>query len=175
MNSSLTKAVNRLLEWTLIVLMGASVLNVLWQVFTRFVIQNPSSYTEEMARFLLIWVGLLAAAYGVGTRSHLAIDLLPMKLEGRRRQWLEIWIQVSVFVFALFIMVVGGFRLVTTMLYLEQTSAALGLKLGYVYLVLPISGILILYYATIHVLDARRGMIPSDTTVVQDDKSHPID
>ena len=51
--------VDRALEWALILLMGANVLNVLWQVFTRFVLRHPSSFTEELARFLLIWVGLL--------------------------------------------------------------------------------------------------------------------
>jgi TRAP-type C4-dicarboxylate transport system permease small subunit len=51
------------------------VLNVAWQVLTRFVLQNPSSYTEELARYLLIWLGLLGAGYCVGQRSHLAIDI----------------------------------------------------------------------------------------------------
>jgi hypothetical protein len=61
--------------------MAVSVLNVLWQVFTRFVIRHPSSYTEELARYLLVWVGLLGAAYASGHKLHLAIDLFSQKMK----------------------------------------------------------------------------------------------
>ena len=51
--------IDKILEWTLVVSMSLLVVDVLWQVFSRFILQNPSSFTEELARFLLIWVGLL--------------------------------------------------------------------------------------------------------------------
>jgi TRAP-type C4-dicarboxylate transport system permease small subunit len=135
------------LKWILIVLMAVSVLNVLWQVFTRFVIRHPSSYTEELARYLLIWVGLLGAAYASGNKLHLAIDLFSHKLKPAAANWLEIFIQLSIIFFAVFVMVIGGLRLVNITLTLNQISAALQVKLGYVYLVLPISGGLIVVYA----------------------------
>jgi TRAP-type C4-dicarboxylate transport system permease small subunit len=147
---------DKVLEWTLVLLMGASVINVLWQVFTRFVLQNPSSITEELARFLLIWVGVLAAGYGAGRKIHLAIDLLPMKLKGKRRRILELVIQSAIGAFAFFIMVIGGIRLVSITLFLQQTSAALQVKLGYVYLVLPLSGALIVFYTVLNIIEAVR-------------------
>ena len=55
--------VDRWLSYALMLLMAVSALNVLWQVFTRFILQDPSSYTEELARFLLVWIGLLGASY----------------------------------------------------------------------------------------------------------------
>lgn len=150
------KAVDKALEWVLVVLMGFSVLNVLWQVFTRFVLRNPSSVTEELARYMLIWIGILAAGYGVGKRAHLAIDLLPLKLKGDRWRALELVIQLVVAVFALFVMVIGGIRLVSIVLYLDQTSAAMQVKLGYVYLVLPITGLLILFYTVLNIIEIFR-------------------
>lgn len=173
--NDLARILERVLAWMLIVLMAASVVNVLWQVFTRFVLQNPSSYTEELARYLLVWIGVLSAAYGVGTRSHLAIDLLPMKLEGRRRQWLEVFIQTCLLVFAIGVMVVGGIRLVGVTLFLEQTSAALSVKLGHVYLVLPISGGIIAFFAAVHLLEATRGLTGPDQTGVEAGEPHMID
>lgn len=163
-----------MLAWMLIVVMGFSVLNVLWQVFTRFVLNNPSSYTEELARYLLVWVGVLAAAYGVATKGHLAIDLLPLKLHGRKRQILEVFIQLSVAAFAVAVMIVGGIRLVGITLYLDQTSAALGVKLGYVYLVLPISGFLMLYFSVVHLVDALRSPVEGRATG-EDAAVHTID
>ena len=80
----LKSIIDRALAWLVIVVMASLVIDVLWQVFTRFVLRDPSSFTEELARYLLIWVGLLGASYAAGKRMHLALDLLPMKLEGRR-------------------------------------------------------------------------------------------
>jgi TRAP-type C4-dicarboxylate transport system permease small subunit len=142
-----TKMLNRALGWVLVVIMGVSVLNVLWQVFTRFVLSNPSSYTDELARFLLIWIGLLGAAYAAGNKMHLAIDLLPSKLEGRARFYLGVVVEGWVFLFAMAVLVIGGSSLMTLTLTLGQTSTALHIPIGYVYLVLPLSGLLIMYYA----------------------------
>lgn len=136
-----------LLKWILVVIMAVMTINVLWQVFSRFVLQDPSSFTEELARYMLIWVGILGASYVAGQKMHLAIDLLPTKLSGRSKIFLEIFIELCVFIFALVVMVIGGFRLVSITLMLNQISAALQIKLGYVYSVIPLSGILMMFYS----------------------------
>ena len=149
-------AVDKVLEWTLIILMAANVLNVLWQVFTRFVLKNPSSFTEELARYLLIWVGLLGASYVAGQKMHLAIDVLINRLKGRARRLDEYLIEVLIFIFALFVMVFGGLRLVIITLTLNQISAVLRIKLGYVYLVLPLSGLLLMFYSLLFIAEIYR-------------------
>ncbi len=143
----LRSSVDQVLKWLVIALMGVMVLNVLWQVFTRFVLRDPSSYTEELARYLLIWVGLLGAAYAASQKMHLAIDILTARLHGRSRHYAEMFIYLCTFLFALTIMVIGGIRLVNLTLTLNQISAALQIKLAYVYLALPLSGIIIMFYA----------------------------
>lgn len=134
------RRVDRALELTLAILMSAMVLVVLWQVATRYVLRDPSSVTEELARFGLTWLGLLGASYGFGRRAHLAIDLVP---HGRK---LERIVAVVVAAFAVLVLVVGGSTLVSKTLALGQTSAALQFQRGYVYLALPLSGVLILFY-----------------------------
>ena len=135
------------LKWILVVIMAAMTLNVLWQVFTRFIMQDPSSYTEELARYMLIWIGILGAAYVAGQKMHLAIDLLSTKLNTKNKKYLEIIIQLSIFLFSFFVMVIGGIRLVQITLTLNQISAALQIPLGYIYTVLPISGVLMMFYS----------------------------
>lgn len=139
--------VDQVLKWLVIALMGVMVLNVLWQVFTRFVLRDPSSYTEELARYLLVWVGLIGAAYAASQKMHLAIDIFTARLHGKPRHYVEMFIYLCTFLFALLIMVIGGIRLVNLTLTLNQISAALQIKLGYVYLALPLSGLLIMFYA----------------------------
>lgn len=113
----LKHVIDRWLAGLIIVLMVVLVVDVLWQVFMRFVLRDPSSYTEELARFLLIWLGLLGGSYAAGQHLHLAVDLLPGRLQGRRRQVLELIIELCTLGFAHLLMV-GGARLVWLMLYL---------------------------------------------------------
>jgi len=156
MESRIKIFVDRWLSWILIGLMAFSVLNVLWQVLTRFILKNPSSYTEEMARFLLIWIGMLGAAWASGQKMHLAIDFFTLKLRPELQKYIGLFIQAVIFLFAFFVMVIGGLRLVTITLALNQTSAALQIKLGYVYAVVPISGVIIMFYAVMLFIDYLR-------------------
>lgn len=143
---TLRQRIDKVIEIVLVAIMSILVIDVLWQVFSRYVLAAPSSFTDELAGFLLIWVGLLGAAYVAGKNEHLAIDLMLQKMKGVKRRRLQNIINAIVGVFALFVMVVGGTWLVYTRFYLGVKSAALALPLGYVYLILPISGILVIYY-----------------------------
>jgi len=149
------KFLTELLEKILVILMGAMVLNVLWQVAARY-LGLQSGVTDELARFLLIWVGLLGAGYAVGKRYHLAIDLLERSLEGAKKQMLSQVINVFILLFALFVMVVGGVRLVYITLYLGQISPALQVPLGYIYTVLPLSGIIIIIYSVLNIVELKQ-------------------
>lgn len=135
------------LGWLLMFLMGAMVVDVSWQVLTRFVFVEPSSYTEELARFLLIWIGILGAAYAFRKGSHLGLDLLTHTLEGSAKRSTALAANFLCFAFAASVMVYGGWELVTLTLDLNQTSSALEWKMGYVYTVVPISGVLIALFA----------------------------
>ena len=143
----LTQTIDDVLSKFLIFLMALMVLDVTWQIFTRFILQDSSSYTEELARFLLIWIGVLGASYAVRTKVHLGIDVLTQRMAENKKRKAEITVNVFIFLFALIIMVVGGIHLVQITFSLNQISAAMGIKMGYIYLVLPISGILIMYYS----------------------------
>jgi TRAP-type C4-dicarboxylate transport system permease small subunit len=138
--------------------MSLITINVLWQVFSRFVLKNPSSFTEELARYSLVWLGILGASYVAGQKMHLAIDLLSLNLKGKAKIYLEIFIQAAILFFALVVMVIGGYRLVYITLGLNQISAALQIPLGYVYLVIPISGALIIFYSFFFIRQALRNL-----------------
>jgi TRAP-type C4-dicarboxylate transport system permease small subunit len=142
-----TTIISKILGVILIVLMALMVLDVTWQVFTRFILKNPSAFTEELAGFLLIWIGLLGASYAFYTKAHLGIDVLTYKLTGFKKQVVEILINLIVLAFAFFVMVIGGMRLVNLTFTLKQVSPALGIAMGYIYLVIPIAGVLVIYFA----------------------------
>ena len=139
--------IDRVLEILLVVLMGVLVIDVLWQVATRYLLGNPSAFTDELAGFLLIWVGLFGGAYATGKKQHLAIDLLPQRIAPQKKPYLYFFINLLIGLFALLVLIIGGGRLVYLTYTLHQTSSALELPLALVYLVLPLSGLLIIYYS----------------------------
>ena len=143
----LTGLVLKGLSILLIVLMTVMVLDVTWQVISRFIMNRPSSFTEELAGFLLIWIGLLGAAYAFETRAHLGIDLLREKLGAAGSLRLDLAVNLIVILFALTVMVGGGLNLVVLAFQLHQISAAMGIGMGFVYLALPLSGFLIMLFA----------------------------
>lgn len=140
------KKIDTLLGYFLSFIMAVMVLNVLWQVFTRFVLNSPSSFTDELARYLMIWIGVLGAAYLSGKNGHVAIDLISSKLSVSNNAKLEkvIALIICLFVFAAFI--IGGSRLVYITATLKQYSPTLHIPLAIVYAVIPFSGLLIIYY-----------------------------
>jgi TRAP-type C4-dicarboxylate transport system permease small subunit len=140
----------------LITLMALMVANVTWQVVSRYVFQSPSSFTDELSRYMLIWVGMLGAAYVAGKNEHLAIDILLTKLKGKAQDRLMILIHLCVLIFALVVMVIGGSNLVYLTLVLEQKSATLQIPMGVIYSIIPISGFLVIYYQVASILFLKK-------------------
>ena len=147
------KNIDKILEYVLVTLMSVLVLDVLWQVLSRYILSSPSSFTDELAGFLLIWVGVLGAAYATGQKAHLAIDLLIQKSKPSTQKKLTFIVNLTIALFALFVMIIGGSWLMITRFQLDVSSAALNLPLGYVYSIMPISGLLMLYYSVIFMFE----------------------
>ncbi len=140
------KVIDKVLEVVLAALLALMTLDVLWGVFTRYVMGSQASWSEELARFLLIWIGILGAAYASGKKMHLAIDLYPMSLTSEKRKRLNLFIYLLIIAFVLVAFVIGGSRLVYVTSTLGQTSAALQVPLAFVYSIVPISGLFIIYF-----------------------------
>ena len=142
---------NLFLEKVLITIFALLVLDVLFQVFSRYILGTSFTWTEEFARFSLIWLTILGAAYLNGKREHLSMDFLYQKFSLANQRKASILIEVLIFLFALIVMVIGGFNLVYTTLHLEQLSGTLRIPLGYIYAIMPFSGLLIMCYSLYHI------------------------
>ncbi|NJW52109.1 TRAP transporter small permease [Salinimicrobium oceani] len=151
--------IDKILGIFLVFLMSLMVFAVTWQVFSRYALQSSSSFTEEVARYLLIWIGLLGAAYISGQRQHLSIDILGPKLKESNRIKLRSAINVLIIGFSFFVLIIGGSNLVYVNYLLGQTSAALNIPLGTIYLALPISGALVIVYKIIELLNPKKYLV----------------
>ncbi|GAK85542.1 TRAP-type transport system small permease component [Vibrio ponticus] len=141
------------------------VLCVVWQVLSRYIIGKPSTVTDELARYLFMWVALIGAAYTTGLKRHLAIDLMTMKLKGKRKIINEIIIQIAIAVFASVVLVYGGSNLAIKTLATGQLTPALGWEMGYIYFCLPISGALMIFYSVIYGIEKTQQLISGDVAV----------
>ena len=159
------KVLDRMLETLVMVVVAVLVLDVLLQVFTRFVLNKPSSWTEELAVFMLIWVSLLAAAVALGRGAHLGIDYFVGKLPKRVRLATEVFVFFCVAAFSFLVMVLGGIDLVRSTLELGQPSPALNVQMGHVYLAVPISGFFLTLYAVIALVERLRTLLGKDSTI----------
>jgi len=148
----MTRLLDKLLRILIATLLAGMVVVVTWQVVSRYALGDPSAWTEEVARMLLIWVGILGGAYAYRENAHLGLDLLPQKVRPVSKKRLARLADICCGSFALAVMVIGGGLLVQLTWELEQTTAALGIPMAWVYTVLPISGLLIVYYSIVSLL-----------------------
>jgi TRAP-type C4-dicarboxylate transport system permease small subunit len=142
---------DRTLEILSAMLLALITLLVLWQIFTRTILDDPSTLTEETVRFSFVWLSMLTAAYVVGTKGHMAVTLLSDKLDGDKQKILEIVLEVLFILFSIIIMIYGGIR--SVQITMPQTSPAMGLPMGFVYMAVPVSGVLMLIYSVLNLYD----------------------
>ncbi|WP_079476357.1 TRAP transporter small permease [Marinococcus halophilus] len=131
----------------------------IWQVFTRYVLDAPSTTSEEIIRFMLIWFTLLTAAYVFGQKKHIAIVFLVEKFRARAQRLIELVINVLWIFLGIVPMIIGGIMLLTYTY--SETAPATGMSMLFVYSAVPVSGVCIVLYA---LLDMLRGSSQSGHT-----------
>lgn len=149
------KGIDSVLSGACIVLFAAMVIIGTYQIVTRFVFNSPSTVSEELLTYSFAWMALFSSALVFGKRDHMRMGFLADKMEGTKKKTLEVVIEVLILLFALAVMVYGGFNIMD--LTMTQKTASLGIPMGVVYTVLPVSGILIVIYAVLNIVDLCKG------------------
>ncbi|ALA52594.1 TRAP transporter small permease [Shouchella clausii] len=137
------------------VMFGLMVLVAIWQVISRYVLNAPSTFSEEFLRYSLIWVTMIGGAYAFHLKKHIAIEMLVNRFSAATQKRVRQLVQLFLIVFALLVMVYGGIQLVS--LTLSQQTVSLGIPMGFVYLSLPISGLLITWFCLTELLTGKNG------------------
>lgn len=143
------KIIDKIIEIMCTAIMGFMVVAVCWQVFTRYVLKDPSTLTEEILRYMLVWTTMVGGAYAYGRRKHLAINMLTKKFSLRGQTVMDIVVQAIVILFCSVVMIAGDMNLVQTTW--NQISSALHLPMPYVYASILVGGILMVFYALIFI------------------------
>ena len=138
------KVLNKVLEMAMVALMAIMVLGCCWQVITRFILNNPSKYTEEFLRYALIWLTMLGMPYAYGQEKHISINLMTKTFQTKNLLLTKIAIEVLVCILSVVVLIMGG--MMVTMNSVGQISPAMQLPMPIYYACLPISGVLMCFY-----------------------------
>ena len=131
--------VNRVVGWSLALMLAAMTVLIGWQVFARFVVGTSLTFSEEVSRFLMIWLTLLGAAYAVRKGTLLAVELVPDLLKGTTKKVVRLGSHVLSLSFYV-ILIVFGWDIAATVAY--QTAPATGLSMRWPMLALCAGGVL---------------------------------
>lgn len=143
------------LTWISIALFVVLVLVVMWQVFTRQVLQAPSAWTTTVSQYLFIWLVLFSVAMVFGERGHVAVDFFARLLPRPAQRGTAMLVEVSILAFALLGLVWGGIRGMS--ISFDQAIPGLPVTVGQMYLALPVAGVLIALFALEDLVRAARG------------------
>ncbi len=153
------KALRNVLTKALNVLAGVSfiamVLLTCWQVFTRYVLANPSPWSEELVSYLFAWASLLGASLITGERGHMNIPILVDRMSPPVQKALNIFGELIAFAFSGIILVYGGIEI--SQLAMGQMTSSLGVAVGVFYVVMPLCGVLNMIYTVLNIVDICKG------------------
>ncbi len=133
----------------------AMVLLTCWQVFTRYVLQNPSTWSEELVGYLFAWMSLLGASLVTCERGHMNIPIIVERFSEPIQKLLNCLGEVIAFLFSAVILVFGGVQITT--LAMGQMTSSLGVPIGIFYIVLSLCGVLNMIYTVLNIIDIVQG------------------
>ena len=147
---NIRNVMNKVIRIVCILLFAFMVIIGTYQILVRYIFNNPSTVSEELLTYSFTWMSLFAAAYVFGKREHMRMGFLADKLNKKKLTILNAIIEIIIIAFALIVMVYGGISI--TSLSMTQKTASLGIPMGYVYIVIPITGVVIAVYGVLNVI-----------------------
>ena len=153
------KAFRNILNYLLNGLAGVSFLTMVvltcWQVITRYILNSPSTWSEELVSYLFAWMSLLGASVVTSERGHMNIPILVERLSENGQKTLMCFGEIIAFLFSAIILVYGGVKI--TNLAMGQMTSSLGVPIGIFYIVLPLCGVLNMIYTILNIIDIVQG------------------
>ncbi len=190
MSNPLIRLFTRLLECVTVAAMALLTLDVLWGIVVRFFgnfafyrwcaeklasvsheavvsfMSRLNRSTDEMATSLLVWTVMLAAPIVYAERAHLGVNVLVARLSPGLQRLTDALVHLLVIFFAGVVMIYGGWRLVEARFDAGQVLPGMGWPKAYVYLAVPVSGVLFVFYAVLMMcfdITKRHDPLPAET------------
>ena len=145
------RAVEKVVRWIVIVLMLVMTVTVSLQITFRYFLNIPLGWSEELARFSFVWVSFFGASALMRVREHINVTVFVDNFPPRLRAVCVVLANLCALIFAYYF-VVGGIALATN--EWSQLAPAMEIPMGWVYVVIPISAILMAIWIVLQTLEA---------------------
>lgn len=146
----------KLTIYVVIVLTAIMVVTVLLGVFFRYVIHNSLSWSEELARYLMIWAALLSINVGIKYKEHVGIQIALRKLPMKIARIINVFVNIII----LFFLGVLSYKgMLVTVNATPQLSLGLGISMFWPLLSIPVAGILAIIQQLLQIIISFRADI----------------
>lgn len=149
--NSFRKSLDKILLAVSVILFIFMTIMGAYQISSRYIFKAPSTISEELISYSFAWMSMLGAAYIFGKKEHMKMVFFIDRLSQRNKKIVNLLTELTIFLFSAFVLVRGGVSI--TILTMTQTTPALRIPMGYVYLVIPISGVIICIYSILNIVD----------------------
>ena len=167
---TLRKRLDKTLGSLCCLLLAVMVCIACWQVISRYIIGVPSTTSEELLRFSLVWISMLGMAFVAGKNQHISLTLFVDKVSPEIRRWWMIILQVTFAAFSIWVLIIGGLKI--SSISMLQISPALGIPMGKIYYALPVAGGLIIIYSLMNIIDLVKAMSTQSDASAAMEKQH---
>lgn len=151
------KALDNIMKFLSATTLAVMFVLVIWQVFTRYVLNNSATWTEELTAYLFAWSTLFGASLVVSERGHMNIPVVMDQRSPKAQKTAAIFSEVMILLFSAIILVYGGYSI--TKLAMGQMTSSLSVPIGIFYIPLLISGVVNIIYAILNIKDINSGKI----------------
>lgn len=140
---SINSKATKVFEILLVVMFSVMVVSCFMQVVTRF-LGMPLSWSEELSRYMAIYLTFLGACYSYRKGGLIAVEILREKFKGKKKDILIIFITIVTMIFCVIMIRYGLFLAIK---FMSQTSPAMQIPIGLIYLVAPIFGLILILFS----------------------------
>ena len=166
----LRKRLDKTLGSLCCLLLAVMVCIACWQVISRYIIGVPSTTSEELLRFSLVWLSMLGMSFVAGKNQHISLTLFVDKVSPEIQRWWMIILQVTFAAFSIWVLIIGGLKI--SSISMLQISPALGIPMGKIYYALPVAGGLIIIYSLMNIIDLVKAMSTQNDSSAAMEKQH---
>jgi len=137
-SAKVSRASERIVQHTLVGMVGVMTVIIIIQVFMRYLFLYSLSWSEEVARYLMIWVSFLGASLALKYGFHIGVEFIINRIPEEIRGWVNLMAKIGILIFLIYF-TIGGFRV--SWAVRDQDSPALLFSMAYAYLAAPVGGL----------------------------------
>ena len=150
------KGLDKLILFICVVLFMLMTVVGTYQILVRYVFKSPSTISEELISYSFAWMSMFAASYIFGKRDHMRMVFFIEKFTKNAQRTVAVITELVILLFALGVLVGGGSYI--TSLSMTQMTPALKISMGYIYLVIPVCGIMTSIYSVLNIVDLKKNL-----------------